>query len=95
MSKYIPKYKIDWSKEKRLKEKPGYMGEFTFDLIQQLYIKCDEKDKKIERLNAILTELEEWVENDTLDFETTFYMGRAVNYKFILDKIQELKEKYK
>lgn len=98
MSKYIPKYKIDWSKEKRLKEKPSYMGEFTFDLIQQLYMKCDEQDKKIERFNAILTDLEEWLKDAISEYSKydTFMINVIKQEdKNVLDKIQELKEKYK
>ena len=40
----------------------------------------------------VLDELEEWVLEDNDCFETTFYMGRCVNYKDILNKIQELKK---
>ena len=54
MSEYKPKYKISFTKESRLNKKPDYMGDFTYDLIQQLYIRCDERDKEIERLNNII-----------------------------------------
>lgn len=51
----------------------------------------EEKNKEIERLNNIINELEKWIKEDNICFETQFYMGRCVNFQCILDKLQELK----
>ena len=57
------------------------------------YYKKLYKDTELERerLNNIINELEKWVKEDEICFETQYYMGRCVNFKDILDKLQELK----
>ena len=76
---------------KTLEEQWGDTDNLLNDLI------CDYKELQQEnkQLTSILTELEEWIKNDEEKFETTYYMGRAVNMFDLLNKIQELKEKYK
>ena len=69
---------------------------YYLPLLDKHYSKIYELQQENKQLNNILTELEEWLKDVDI-FQMNFIENKnhITPFKAVLDKIQELKEKYK
>ena len=75
----------------------GYYQEINIPARQigKTYQVINMYEQKYKQLQSNWNSLREWVEKDNTVFETNFEMGRCVNFKDILDKMNELEGKDK
>ena len=70
-------------------EANGFSDKALEQIVEVVRPILNEKDKEIERLNNIITELEKWLEERKDSCNTLDYYR---SYKDVLDKLKELKE---